>query len=42
MSHNEKRSHWFKEWALTTLAGVVYGITSVTVGHPLDTVKTKM
>ena len=42
MTHSEKRSHWFKEYLLTTAAGVVYGVTSVAVGHPLDTVKTKM
>ena len=42
MTHNEKRGHWLKEGLLATGAGVLYGLTSVVVGHPLDTIKTKM
>ena len=42
MTHNEKRAHWIKEALLSTGAGVLYGLTSVAVGHPLDTIKTKM
>lgn len=42
MTHNEKRAHWLKEGLLSTGAGVLYGLTSVAVGHPLDTIKTKM
>lgn len=42
MTHNEKRGHWIKEGLLSTGAGVLYGLTSVAVGHPLDTIKTKM
>ena len=42
MTHNEKRAHWVREGFLSTGAGVLYGLTSVAVGHPLDTIKTKM
>lgn len=42
MTHNEKRQHWLKEGAIGLGTGVLYGITSVAVGHPFDTIKTKM
>ncbi|XP_063962798.1 uncharacterized protein LOC129270805 [Lytechinus pictus] len=42
MTHNEERSHWLKEGAIGISVGVLYGTTSVLVGHPLDTIKTKM
>ncbi|GAB1610652.1 mitochondrial ornithine transporter 2-like [Argonauta hians] len=42
MTHNEIRSHWFKEGAIGLGVGVLYGLTSITVGHPIDTIKTKM
>ena len=42
MTHNEKRAHWMREGLLSTGAGLLYGLTSVVVGHPLDTIKTKM
>ena len=42
MTHNEKRAHWVREGLLSTGAGILYGLTSVAVGHPLDTIKTKM
>jgi len=42
MSHNENRSHWFKEGAIGFGTGVLYGLTNVSVGHPFDTIKTKM
>ncbi|CAH1242899.1 SLC25A13 [Branchiostoma lanceolatum] len=42
MTHNEDRTHWMKEGLIGLGVGVLYGTTSVTVGHPLDTIKTKM
>ena len=33
MSHNENRSHWFKEGAIGFGTGVLYGLTNVSVGH---------
>ena len=42
MTHNEKRSHWIKEGSAALLTGVLYGISNVLVGHPLDTIKTKI
>lgn len=42
MSHDEKRTVWWKEGLFGLGTGVLYGFTSVTVGHPWDTVKTKM
>ncbi|RNA43790.1 carnitine-acylcarnitine carrier [Brachionus plicatilis] len=42
MSHNEKRTHWAKEGAISLGTGVLYGLTNVVVGHPFDTIKTKM
>ena len=42
MSHNYKREVWYKEGLLTLISGATYGIGSIVVGHPMDTVKTKM
>ena len=42
MSHNEKRSDWKREWLCATLSGFLFGGTCTIVGHPFDTVKTKM
>ncbi|XP_070563411.1 mitochondrial substrate carrier family protein S-like [Ptychodera flava] len=42
MTHNEDRTHWFKEGAIGLGVGILYGTTNVAVGHPFDTVKTKM
>lgn len=42
MSHNEKRTNWAKEGVLGFATGVLFGVTSVCVGHPFDTIKTKM
>ena len=42
MTHNEKRSHWIREGSAALITGVLYGVSNVLVGHPLDTVKTKM
>ncbi|KAH7935718.1 hypothetical protein HPB52_012961 [Rhipicephalus sanguineus] len=42
MTHNEQRTHWFKEGAIGLGVGVLYGVTNVCVGHPFDTIKTKM
>ena len=33
MSHNEKRTHWLKEGAISLGTGVVFGVTVVAVGH---------
>lgn len=42
MTHNEERGHWVKEGLAALISGVVYGVSNVLAGHPLDTVKTKM
>lgn len=42
MTHNEKRQAWYLEGLYTLIGGTVYGAASILVGHPLDTVKTKM
>ena len=42
MSHCEQRVDLQSEVVLGLLAGMVYGATNVLVGHPFDTVKTKL
>ncbi|KAL8612717.1 hypothetical protein ACOMHN_025368 [Nucella lapillus] len=42
MTHNEERAHWIREGAIGLGVGVLYGLTNVVVGHPFDTLKTKM
>ncbi|XP_076440697.1 mitochondrial substrate carrier family protein S-like [Babylonia areolata] len=42
MTHNEERAHWIREGAIGLGVGVLYGVTNVVVGHPFDTLKTKM
>jgi solute carrier family 25 carnitine/acylcarnitine transporter 20/29 len=42
MTHNEKRVVWYKEGLLTLVSGAVFGASSVIVGHPWDTIKTKL
>ncbi|XP_067677827.1 mitochondrial substrate carrier family protein S-like [Haliotis asinina] len=42
MTHNEERAGWIKEGAIGLGVGVLYGVTNVCVGHPFDTLKTKM
>ena len=42
MSHNEKRTSWFKEALFSCLTGLLYGGSCAVAGHPLDTVKTQM
>ena len=42
MTHNENRSSAYKEWVAATVCGFLYGATNTIVGHPFDTVKTKM
>ena len=42
MSHNQKRSSWQKEFGIAAACGFLYGGTNTLVGHPFDTVKTKM
>ena len=42
MSHNEKKTVWWKEGILSLISGTAYGMTSIIIGHPMDTVKTKM
>ena len=38
----EKRTTWYKEMAITGVSGCLYGGSSTLVGHPFDTIKTKM
>ena len=42
MTHDQERSTWIKEGLAALIGGSLYGITSVIVGHPLDTVKTQI
>ena len=42
MSHNQKRTHWYKEGLISLLGGTTHGITSILVGQPMDIIKTKM
>lgn len=42
MTHNEERSDWILEGFFGLATGILYGATSVLVGHPFDTIKTKM
>ena len=42
MSHNQKRSDWKKEFVYAAIGGSCYGATVIAIGHPWDTVKTKM
>lgn len=42
MSHGEKRTVWWKEGMLSCFTGGLFGATNTLVGHPFDTVKTKM
>ncbi|KAK7488460.1 hypothetical protein BaRGS_00020245, partial [Batillaria attramentaria] len=42
MTHNEQRAHWIREGVIGLGVGVLYGVTTVVVGHPFDTLKTKM
>jgi solute carrier family 25 carnitine/acylcarnitine transporter 20/29 len=40
--HNEKRTVWWKEALIGGLIGIQYGFVQVAIGHPFDTIKTKM
>jgi solute carrier family 25 carnitine/acylcarnitine transporter 20/29 len=40
--HSEKRQSWYKEGALSFTTGCLFGASNTIVGHPFDTVKTKM
>lgn len=43
MTSNERRSDSkLREYGLATLSGALYGATNTVVGHPFDTIKTKM
>ena len=42
MSHNEKHTTWQKEFLFASLTGFLFGSSNTIVGHPFDTVKTKM
>lgn len=42
MFNNNKQLSWYQEGALTMMTGMLYGVNSVVIGHPFDTVKTKM
>jgi len=42
MTHNFERKDWKMEFLLAAFSGVLYGTSNVIVGHPLDTIKTKM
>ena len=42
MSHNEKRQAWYIEGIYNLITGTTYGAASIIVGHPMDTVKTKL
>ena len=42
MTHSEKRAVWYKEGLFSMITGFLYGATNTIVGHPFDTIKTKM
>ena len=42
MTHNEKRVIWYKEGLYSLCTGFLFGATNSFVGHPFDTIKTKM
>jgi hypothetical protein len=42
MTHNEKRTDWWKEGVIGAIIGIQYGVIQASVGHPFDTIKTKM
>jgi solute carrier family 25 carnitine/acylcarnitine transporter 20/29 len=42
MTHNEKRVSWWKEGIAGLFSGIMYGSSNAIVGHPFDTIKTKM
>jgi solute carrier family 25 carnitine/acylcarnitine transporter 20/29 len=42
MTHNHKRAEWHKEGLYSLLCGILFGATNTIVGHPFDTIKTKM
>ena len=42
MSHNYYSEVWYIEGLISLMSGATYGVTSILVGHPMDTVKTKM
>jgi solute carrier family 25 carnitine/acylcarnitine transporter 20/29 len=42
MTHNEKRTVWWKEGLFACMGGLINGLVQVTVGQPFDTLKTKM
>ena len=42
MAHSSERHDWKKEFILGATCGMLFGGTNTIVGHPLDTVKTKM
>lgn len=42
MTHSENRSSAFKEFMFALGSGAMYGATFVCVGHPIDTIKTRM
>jgi len=42
MSHGEKRTTWQKEFLMSVFTGGLFGATNTIVGHPFDTIKTKM
>jgi solute carrier family 25 carnitine/acylcarnitine transporter 20/29 len=42
MSEKEEHKEWLLEGILSLVTGSVYGATSIIVGHPFDTIKTKL
>jgi len=40
--HSEKRTTWYRDGGIALLTGFLYGGSNTLVGHPFDTVKTKM
>jgi solute carrier family 25 carnitine/acylcarnitine transporter 20/29 len=42
MTHDHKRAHWSTEAMISMVCGFMFGATNAIVGHPFDTIKTKM
>ena len=42
MTHTHKRTDWKREGLYSLITGFLFGGTNTLVGHPFDTIKTKM
>ena len=38
----EKKTIWYKEGLIAAVTGILFGASNTIIGHPFDTIKTKM